>query len=263
MRRRFRLVASGACAVAATALCLLYGQGVREEAEQARAEALERYGGEVVSLVVATEGIEAGEVVDRTNVAERDWLVDLVPEGAVTAADEVLGAEVSVPVAAGLPLTTLNFRDAAGAVEVPADRVALSVPLADDLGLPPAVTAGTTLAAFEVTDAGTRLLADDLQVLATAQESAGLAARGSITLAVAPADVPSVLSASAEGSLRLALPGEGSLDLGAGGASAPTDVPAEGSSPGGGEGDARGEAADEELGASGGAQGQDAEGEGA
>ncbi|HBO61341.1 MAG TPA: hypothetical protein DD645_01385, partial [Olsenella sp.] len=61
----------------------------------------------------------------------------------MTAVDEVLGAEVSVPVAAGLPLTALNFRDAAGAVEVPADRVALSVPLADDLGLPPAVAAGT------------------------------------------------------------------------------------------------------------------------
>ncbi len=76
-------------------------------------------------------------------------------------------------------------------------------------------------------------------------------------------DWPADSWADAECSLRLALPGEGSLELGTGGAGAPTDVPAEGSSPGGGEGDARGEAADEEPGASEGAQGQDAEGEGA
>ena len=100
MRRRYRLVASGACALLATALCLAYGQQVREEVERERTEALERYGGEVVTLVVAARGIEAGEVVDRTNVVERDWLADLAPAGAVTELDDVAGTEVSVPVAA-------------------------------------------------------------------------------------------------------------------------------------------------------------------
>ena len=147
MTRRFRLLLSGSCALLSAVLCLAYGEHIREESERVRAEALERYGGEVVTLVVATEGIEAGESVSRSNVSERDWLVDLAPENAVTGLDTVIGAEVSVPVAAGVPLTELNFRDATEAVEVPSDRVALSVPLDDDLGVPPGTEAGESLAA--------------------------------------------------------------------------------------------------------------------
>ncbi|MDM8270373.1 SAF domain-containing protein [Thermophilibacter provencensis] len=213
MRRRFRLVLSGSCAVLAAMACLLYGEHTREEAERARAEALERYGGEVVSLVVATETIEAGGVIDRSNVAERDWVSDLAPADAVTGIDTVLGDEVSVPVSAGVPLTALNFRDAEDAVEVPADRMALSVPVSDDMGIASSMEVGATLAAYEVSDMGVRLLADDLQVLASPQGSGGPLSSGSVTVAVAPADVAQVLAASGEGSLRLALPGEGALEL--------------------------------------------------
>ena len=90
MRRRFRLMVSGACALVAALACGVYGQHVRDEAERVRTEALERYGGEVVSLLVAPDGLEAGEVVDRQNVVERDWLADLAPEGAVVGIDAVL-----------------------------------------------------------------------------------------------------------------------------------------------------------------------------
>ena len=213
MRRRFRLVLSGSCAVLAAMACLLYGEHTREEAERARAEALERYGGEVVSLVVATETIEAGGVIDRSNVAERDWVSDLAPADAVTGIDTVLGDEVSVPVSAGVPLTALNFRDAEDAVEVPADCMALSVPVSDDMGIASSMEVGATLAAYEASDMGVRLLADDLQVLASPQGSGGPLSSGSVTVAVAPADVAQVLAASGEGSLRLALPGEGALEL--------------------------------------------------
>ena len=88
--RRFRLLLSGSCALLSAVLCLAYGEHIREESERVRAEALERYGGEVVTLVVATEGIEAGESVSRSNASERDWLVDLAPENAVTGLDAVL-----------------------------------------------------------------------------------------------------------------------------------------------------------------------------
>lgn len=225
MTRRFRLILSGSCALLAALLCVLYGQHTREDAERARAEAIERYGGEVVRLVVATEGLEPGDVVDTSNVSERDWLADLAPAEAVTGLDAVLGSEVSVPVAAGAPLTALNFRDSADAVEVPADRVALSVPTGGELGLPPALTPGTTLAAFEVSDANVSLIADDLQVLAAPTERQGLSSEGAITLSVAPADVAAVLAASSEGSLRLALPGDEALELPEGAVTAPTSVP--------------------------------------
>ena len=230
MTRRLRLVVSGACALLAVLLCALYAQRVREEAERVRSEALERYGGEVVSLVVAPEGLEAGEVVDRGNAVERDWLADLAPADAVTSLDEVLGAEVTVPAAAGAPLTALNFRTSGDALEVPSGRVALSVPVTDDLGLPSVVAAGTELVAYEVSDSGVSVVAVDVQVLRPPAEQSSLGTRGSVALAVAPEDVARVLASSAEGSLRLALPADDVSGLDAnerGVTSAPTEVLAE------------------------------------
>ena len=228
MTRRLRFVISGSCALLAAALCLLYGRQVREEAERVRTEALERYGGEVVSLVVAPEGIEAGEVVSGRNATERDWLSDLAPEGAVTSLDEVMGTEVTVPAAPGAPLTALNFRDSSDALEVPDGHVALSLPVADDLGLPESVTPGMTLAAYEVGDDGVSLLAPGLVVLrAPSSDGRALGGRGSVSLAALPESVAGVLAASSEGSLRLALPADDAPDLGASELEAPSEVPAD------------------------------------
>lgn len=228
MTRRFRLALSGSCAALAALLCVLYGQHVRDQADRVRTEALERYGGEVVSLVVAPDGLEAGEVVDGGNVTERDWLADLAPEGAVTGLDAVMGAEVTVPAAAGAPLTDLNFRDSEDAVEVPSGRVALSLPVAESLGLPPSASEGTVLAAYRVSDAGVSLLSADLQVLRAPGEQTGVGSRGTVTVAVTPEAVASVLSASADGSLRLALPADDATGLENGSGAAPTSVSPEG-----------------------------------
>lgn len=228
MTRRFRLAISGLCAVLAALLCAAYGQHVRDEADRVRAEALERYGGEVVSLVVAPDGLEAGEVVDGRNVVERDWLADLAPEGAVTALEDVMGAEVTIPAAAGAPLTGLNFRDSEDAVEVPSGRMALSLPVSEGLGLPPSASEGTTLVAYRVSDLGVSLVSADLLVLRAPGEQTGLGSRGTVTVAVAPEAVASVLAASADGSLRLALPADDAAGLGEGGGTAPATVDPEG-----------------------------------
>ena len=163
-------------------------------------------------------------MVDRRNVTERDWLSDLAPRDAVVGLDEVLGAEVTVPAAAGAPLTSLNFRDSEDAVEVPSGRVALTVPVTQELGLPSATAAGTTLAAYEVEDSGVRLVAEDLLVLRAAADQSGMGSRGDVTLAARPESVASVLSASAEGSLRLALPADDADDLASSLGAAPTEV---------------------------------------
>lgn len=227
MGRRTRLIVSGLCAVLSLALCLAYGEHVREESERVRTEALERYGGEVVTLVVATEEIPAGESVTRANAAEREWIVDLAPAGAVTNLDEVLGSEVSVPVSAGAPLTELNFRAATEVVDVPADRVALTLPTSSDLGVPPGTAVGDTLAAYKADEDGVRLISADLRVLATPQTGSGVLSPGSLTVAIAPGDVAKLLSASDEGSLRLALPGDQAFELSGEAQQAPTSVPAE------------------------------------
>ena len=145
----------------------------------------------------------------------------------MTGLDSVLGTEVSVPVAAGVPLTELNFRDSAESVEVPPDRVALSVPLDDDLGVPPGTAVGASLAAYEADEDGVRMISEDVRVLAVPQTGTGLMGSGSITVAVAPDDVARLLAASDAGCLRLALPGDEALALAEGEQSAPESVPAE------------------------------------
>ena len=113
------------------------------------------------------------------------------------------------------------------AVEVPEGRVALTVPVDDDLGVPPGVSAGELLAAYEVDEDGVQLLAGDVRVLSAPEGGAGMLSAGSITVAVAPDDVARMLAASAAGSLRLALPGERALEVAEGEQSAPASVPAE------------------------------------
>lgn len=109
MSRRFRIVFASACALLSVMLCAVYAQHVQGEAERVRTEAMERYGGEVVSLVVASAPLEPGDVVSQSNVSTRDWLADLAPEGAVTKLDDVLGKEVSEPAPKGAPLTDVKI----------------------------------------------------------------------------------------------------------------------------------------------------------
>ena len=125
MSRRFKIVLSGAFAVLAVVLCLAYGESVRAEEETRRQETLTRYGGEVVSLVVATTELDEGQVVSAGDVTRRDWVSDLVPEGAVTDLDEVVGKKVTVAVASGAPVTQLNFRETGASVDVPSGMIAV------------------------------------------------------------------------------------------------------------------------------------------
>ena len=209
MTRRFRYLISGSCALLATALCLAYGEQTRAQCERERTEALERYGGEVVRLVVATEPIEAGDAIDGTNATERDWVAELAPEGALTSFDDAKGLKVSVPVAAGMPVTDLNLRDPEEAVEVPSGKMAITIATDDDTGVPPGLETGVTLAAYEVGAEGVRLVADDLKVLSAPAGTTGAVLSDQLTVAVSPEDVAPLLATSQNGSLRLVLPGEG------------------------------------------------------
>ena len=227
MTRRLRCLASGACALLAMALCLVYGEQVRSECAQEREEALERFGGEVVTLVVAREAIEAGETIGTENARELAWVAELAPPGAVTSMDSVIGAKLSVPVAAGVPITELNLRSETDVAEVPAGKVALTVPADEDLGVPPGVGIGAQLAAFEVSDRGVRLLSDDITVLGVPAGTGGAFSSGQLSMAVMPEDVASLLAASGEGTLRLAMPGDETEGLAEAIPSAPSSVPSQ------------------------------------
>ena len=230
MRRRMRLVCATLSALAACAACLLYGKHVKAQAEQVRIDALERYGGEVVNLLVATRTLEYGDIIDSSSVASREWIADLAPDQALVRMEEVIGRQVTVPLAKGLPLTQLNLRDGTSGLDVPAGYVAVSLPLTDKLGLSRNIAAGTRVIAFAVSSSCTVLVAGDALVLASPVETTAFSSTQTISLAVLPSDVSALLAAGARGDLRLVVPAD-DVELAYGpAAAAPTEVLAEGES---------------------------------
>lgn len=221
--KRARILISSACAVAAVLTCFAYTGHVRDEAERMRTEAMRRYGGEVVSLVVANRSIEVGEVVSMADVEVRDWLSSLAPEGAQTSIDEVVGKEVSVPVCSGAPLVELNFRDPTDLVDVPSGHVAVSVPISEKLGVTSGIAVGTHVVIYRTTEETAELIGGDATVLAVPGNSSSIG-RASMTIAVTAKDVPAVLTASASGDLRIVCPADDVKELSSGVSSKATSV---------------------------------------
>lgn len=227
MSRRFRLALAALCALAACAACLLYGERIKAQEERARLDVLERYGGEVVSLLVATRNLEYGDIIDAGAIATREWLADLAPDQALVRLEDVIGRQVTVPLAKGLPLTQLNLRDGTSGLDVPAGFVALSLSLTDKLGLSRNISAGTRVIAYSVGSNSTVLLTGDALILASPIEATTFSSTQTISLAVRPEDVSAVLGASARGDLRLVIPADDVEFAHDAPESAPVDVPAE------------------------------------
>ncbi len=223
MSVRFRVVFALACAVLAAMLCTVYAQHVQAETERERSEALERYGGETVNLVVATKNLSSGETVTKDEVTTKEWLSDLAPEGAKTDIDEVVGKRLTSAVASGSPLCSLAFEEPEGTAQVPDGHVALSLSSADRLGLPDGAATGARLLAYRMSDSGTSLISDDVRLLATGSEGQRYGS-SSITLAVLPSQVADILAASASGNLRLVVPADDVDVQATGAATAPTSV---------------------------------------
>lgn len=227
MRKRFRIMLSVAFGLLAVLLGFAYGEQIRAEVEAERSEALERYGGEVVELVVAKSELVSGEILSENNIETREWLVDLAPEGSISEISEVLGLRLTTPVAKGEPLNALDIATQEGSLEIPEGRVAISVHLSDKTGLAQEVSNGARVLCYRSVDAGLRAICSDAVVLVAASmgsSSTFSSGTESICLAVLPEYVEDVLAASSDGSLRLALPGEG---VSAGAYEAPTTVEAQ------------------------------------
>ena len=227
MGTRLRLVLALLCARAAGGAFVAYADGVRTEADRVRSEALARYGGEVVELAVATRTLEVGTDVGAGDVEMREWLADLAPEGAITSLDDVLGAEVTVPAAKGSAVTGLNFRGAASSADVPAGRVAVTIPVTDKLGIPREVAAGARVVGYRVGEGGSSLVAAEMVVI-SASVGQGMTGTQSVTVAALPDDVTALLAASSSGELRLVMPAEDVDAIPDGTAEqAPSSVPSE------------------------------------
>ena len=204
--KKTRILISVLSALLASFCFFAYVQSVRAEAEKSRAEAMQNYGGELTSILVATKQIEPGETLSSSNTQLKSWISDLIPEGAITNPESVMGRTVSSVIGVGMPVVSLHLRSVASQISIPENLVGLTISHGEKYGLAERLSAGTKLAAYEVTDSLITCIASDIAVLSDDTEGT-LYTSSSVTLGLTPEQVPAVLSAYARGTLRFTLPG--------------------------------------------------------
>lgn len=217
MKRRTRIALSVVSGVAAALAALLYASSVRAEAQKAQQEALARYGGEVVSVCVATRDIEPGDVMDESCVAMEEWLASLLPSDAVTSMGDVLGKTATSHIPHRAPLSSQYYKKDENAVEVPTGKVAVSVASDPEHAVGGALVRNAVVDVYVSRDS----IADRL-VRARVLDTSSLANGGGdiawVTLAVDPASVRELLAATTKGAVTLVIPGDLDQDAEKGGA---------------------------------------------
>lgn len=210
MKRSRTTVAGIVCGLVCAACVFAYMQGVRGEADAARAEALARYGGEQLEVCVAKRDIAAGESVDASAVETRLWVADLLPAEAFRSADDVVGKKASSTILAGEVLSEQRFRDAGNRLDVPEGLTAVSVPAKDVQAVGGAIAAGSQVDIYATGGTSTDMLASDVLVLATSastRESSTDAKVSWITVAIDAASVQELVAAAQKTELYFTLPG--------------------------------------------------------
>ena len=111
MRRTKSWIVGIACGALCAVCVFMYLQDAGAQVDAARAEALERFGGEQVEVCVAKRDIAAGEVVDASSFEKRMWVTALLPEDPLTQDSDVLGKQVTSTVLKGEVLTSRRFEE--------------------------------------------------------------------------------------------------------------------------------------------------------
>ena len=207
MTLRIQIIAAVASALLAAGLMAAYAASVRSEASAQREGALRRYGGETARVCVTTREVARGETYTERNVTTQDWLVDLLPEGALTEEGQVLGKVASCAVAANTPLSDVCVDVQADALDVPAGRSAVSVPCSAESAVGGALAPGSEVDVYCVSDGAARLVCASACVLATNATATG-SNLSWVTLAVEPEIVEALVGASSLQKLYFVLPGE-------------------------------------------------------
>lgn len=207
------------CAVCCAACVALYLAHVNQQAESERAEALARYGGEQIEVLVATRNIAAGETVTEGSVDVQLWLADLLPEGAVTSADEVVGKQLGSSILKGEVVSTQRLSKTSSDFEVPEGMAAVSVPTRDVQALGGALQPGMSVQVYATGASSTSLLIKDALVLETSLADSGSLTSSSsawVTLAVPAESVQELVAAAQNLELYFVLLGKSDDSVGKG-----------------------------------------------
>lgn len=190
-----------------------YSALVRGEADAARAEAMQRYGGEQVDVLVAKRDIYPGETLDASNAEQKTWLSDLLPNGCISSFDEVKGVQATSLIISGEAIAQQRFESGGSGIEVPQGCVALSVPAQDIQTVGGALTAGDVVDVY-ATGSTTTCIGKGISVLATnADHSTGGKTKVSwVTLAVPVEQSQEFVTASQSMDIYFVLPAQEASD---------------------------------------------------
>lgn len=199
----------GVLCAACCALCVaLYLIEVRGEVDEARAEALARYGGEQIEVCVAKRDLAAGEVVDEGSIATKLWVADLLPEGSVTDPSRIVGQRLGSTIYKGEVICDRRTETSQTALNVPEGKAAISVPAQAVQAVGGSVEPGMAVDVYATGPAATTPLVQGALVLASSATAEDTASSSSdwITLAVDPERVQEVVAAAQNLELYFVLP---------------------------------------------------------
>ncbi len=200
------------CGVFCAVCVFMYSSVVRGEADSARAEAMQRYGGEQVEVLVATKDIYPGETLSSSNSAIKTWLSDLLPDDCITNLTEVKDVQVSSMIIKGEAISKRRFESSSASLEVPQGCVALSVAAQDVQAVGGSLCAGCLVDVY-ATGSQTACIGKSILVLATNVEgsSSSKSKVSWVTLAVPLEQSQEFVTASQSMDIYFVLPAQ-SLD---------------------------------------------------
>lgn len=211
--KRGALVVGLVCGVICVVCVLAYASVLQEEANGARAEALERYGGEQVDVLIATSDIYPGETLNSSNTTTQTWLSDLLPEKCFTNLEDIQGKRATSLILAGEAISAQRFEEESTELDVPAGHVALSVPAEDVQAVGGVLSAGNRVDVY-ATGTKTVCLGNNMLVLATNADTseATKASVSWVTLAVPLEQSQEFVAASQSMDIYFALPASQNAD---------------------------------------------------
>ncbi len=207
---RVQLIIAGVSSALAVLAVFMYTATVRAEAGMARAEALERYGGDRAQVLVATTDIDAGQELGPSNTALMEWAVDLLPQGEVALdPSQVEGMVAQVALKQNEPVLLERVGTGSARIAVPEGLEAVTVSSDDVLAVGGAIRTGSLVDVYVETGEG-KIVQLGKHILVLETNSGGKEGVGGditwVTLAVTPESTQELLSASVRGTIHLVLP---------------------------------------------------------
>ena len=203
MSFRGRIALAVACAVAALVFMAIYAADVRGKAHNERADALERYGGETALVCISSREIARGEVFTDHNVETVEWLVDLLPEGALADRGSLVGKTSASDIAKNTPLSWVDVDEGEDAIDVPAGMVAVAVPCTQDASVGGSLSPNCTVDVYVVEQGTAHIQCRGVQVI---RVGGNRSQTSWVTLALPPEQVEALIAASSTHRLYFTLP---------------------------------------------------------